>query len=134
MSELDHELTHRHLGVLEQIADDLAEGLAFLRDDVGTFDADAVNPLAWAAGTFADLELGRLYRGVTIFNLDAANDVFVGFAAGQGTAAKSAFVISARGYLTLPIVVSHISVGGAGVGKAVVIGWRHAPLIDGGKF
>ena len=137
MTETIHEtrdLTHVGLGLIGTIASDLEQLVAYLKDDRLTFDADAINSLTWAANACADLELGRLYRGVTVFNLDGTNDIYVGFAAGLGKSGKSQFTISPRGYLTLPILTGHVSVGGAGTGTAVVIGWQHAPAIGGGKF
>src|SRR4051812_34062298 len=98
MSETAHETTHVGLGLLGQIHDDVAALVAFLRDDRLSFDADQVYSLIWPAGAFADQELSRLYRGIAVFNLDAVNDLQVGFAAGKGTVAKRDFVVSPRGY------------------------------------
>lgn len=129
-----HETTHVGIGLLQQVADDLADLVAYLRDDRLSFDVDAIYTPFWNANGFADVELGELYRGVAIFNLSGVNDVQVGFAAGTGTPAARAFTVSARGYLTLPILTSHVSVGSIGGGPAVIIGLKHAPPIGGGRF
>jgi hypothetical protein len=134
VSTTSHETTHVGLGLLGQIHDDLAELVAYLRDDRLSFDVDQVYSLNWAAGAFADQELSRLYRGIAIFNLDAVNDLQVGFAAGKGSVAKRDFVISPRGYLTLPFLTAHVSVGGVGAGPAVVVALEHAPPVAGGRF
>lgn len=124
-------------GLLVQIHGALDRLVEAAVDDRLSFDLNSLWKLSWTANPgYADQELERLYRGVAVFNLDAVADLTVGFAAGAGKAGatNASFVISPRGYIVVPLLTSHVSVGGPGAAGAIVTGLDHAPVIAGGRF
>lgn len=128
-------------GLLSQAVAQLVEIAEFLRDDRASFDIDDLRKVVWpVAGSdpkYANIEFNRNYRGVAVFNESTTNDLRVGFAADAASPVNGnqVFTVSVRSWITIPILTSHVSVGGTdGVAGAVVIGLKHAPTIGGGKF
>ena len=76
-----------------------------------------------------------MYGAVSVFNLDSTNDAYVGFAAGTGKSGSAPLIVSPRAWVTIPVLTSHVSIGGSG-GTAGVLLLAHlkAQPTAGGKF
>jgi hypothetical protein len=130
MSALDHSA----LGQLVLIGERLEELLAYMRKGDEWGAAGDLNVASWAAGATWEYDYDGVFKAAAVFNLSAQTINFAFTDNGAAPGGQRQITLSARGFLILPYRGTHVSVGGANAGTALVVLFSMPQPVNAGTF